>query len=456
MIPPALLALTAGVALQSAQPAAAQFVTRQGADFALDGKPFRYGGTNCYYLHYKDPFMIDDALQRAADNNFTLLRMWTFLDADTCEESPGWDGVMYQCWSKTRSKVLINETNLERLDYVIAKAASLGIRLVLTLTNNWGDFGGMDQYVRWRTYQDPSFTPYHDSFYTDDVIRGWYERWAKVLINRYNSMRHMTYRDDPTIFAWQLANEPRCGTANGFNTSSACVGRPGEGNTSALVPWVADMAAYIKSLDPNHMVSVGDEGFYCNATSAAEGSGCTPGTWWCDCSTGVDSLAFMSTPDVDYGTAHLYPEDWGTSSVALTWGQQWIVNHTQQAHALKNATSGALIGKPFVVEEMGYHNVTAGAQRQMYSAWTSAALSAGMYGWHFWMLAGLSQPGSDPADWYPGDGLNIYCAHDGDPAVPAGHDAQSCALLRVAAQAMMAAAAESTQSSIYAEDTLVN
>lgn len=37
--------------------------------------PFRYGGTNVYYLHYKSQYMVDSALQKAADNNFTVIRM---------------------------------------------------------------------------------------------------------------------------------------------------------------------------------------------------------------------------------------------------------------------------------------------------------------------------------------------------------------------------------------------
>lgn len=373
--------------------------------------------------------MIDDALERAAANNFTVLRMWTYLNADFCANTSGWDGVWNQCYDSSTGSVYINETNVARLDYVLQKAASVGVRLVLTLTGNWNDFGGMDAYVRWRTFQDPSFLPFHDSFYTDETIKGWYKQWASALVTRMNPLTGIAYMDDPTIFAWQLANEPRCQTYDGFNTSSnGCVGAPGQNPTSALVPWVDEMSTFIKSIDPNHMISVGDEGFYCNRTSNAAGSACTPNSWWCDCSIGVDSLGFMALPNIDYGTAHLYPEAWGTDAIAASWGSEWILNHTQQAHSLATGP------KPFVVEEFGIANVTNGRQRAIYTAWTSTALSGGLNGWHYWMLAGLS----DPSDWYPGDGLNIYCTHAGDPALPAGHDGQTCATLSAAAQQMMA------------------
>ncbi len=48
-------------------------------------------------------------------------------------------------------------------------------------------------------------------------------------------------RDDPTILAWSLANEPRC------------AGDPG---CTTIPRWAHSTAAYLKSLDPNHMVTL--------------------------------------------------------------------------------------------------------------------------------------------------------------------------------------------------------
>jgi endo-1,4-beta-mannosidase len=51
------------------------------------------------------------------------------------------------------------------------------------------------------------------------------------------------YRDDPTILSWNLINEPRC-DAIGCNTD--------------ILNWIEEMAPYLKSVDSNHLVTVGE------------------------------------------------------------------------------------------------------------------------------------------------------------------------------------------------------
>jgi mannan endo-1,4-beta-mannosidase len=40
------------------------FVAARNGRFEIAGAPFRYGGTNTYYLHYESEFMVRSALQQ--------------------------------------------------------------------------------------------------------------------------------------------------------------------------------------------------------------------------------------------------------------------------------------------------------------------------------------------------------------------------------------------------------
>ena len=107
---------------------------------------------------------------------------------------------------------------------------------ILTLTNNWDDYGGMDMYN-----EQTINTTYHSDFYTYQPMIDLYEDYAKQIVTRY--------RNSSAIFAWELANEPR---ANGYPTVTVP-----NFTVADLTKWVADRSAYIKTLDPCHMVAIG-------------------------------------------------------------------------------------------------------------------------------------------------------------------------------------------------------
>jgi mannan endo-1,4-beta-mannosidase len=48
-----------------------------------------------------------------------------------------------------------------------------------------------------------------------------YKNWISHLLNRENTYNGLLYKNDPTIFGWELANEPRCAGSN-FGASSSC------------------------------------------------------------------------------------------------------------------------------------------------------------------------------------------------------------------------------------------
>ena len=55
---------------------------------------------------------------------------------------------------------------------------------------------------------------------------------------------------------WNLINEPRC---------TGC-------GTGPLQAWITEMTQYVKSLDPNHLLSVGAEGFYAHGAANPGGA----------------------------------------------------------------------------------------------------------------------------------------------------------------------------------------
>lgn len=152
----ATVALTASPATADPATAGNQFVKQAGPSFRLHGREFKFAGTNNYYLMYSSRTMTDAVLDKAATNGFNVVRTWGWYDrglADGSQSISGTEhGVYFQYWDPTTQHPAYNDgaDGLQRLDYVVAAARERGLRLIIPLTNNWGDFGGMDQYVRYR------------------------------------------------------------------------------------------------------------------------------------------------------------------------------------------------------------------------------------------------------------------------------------------------------------------
>ncbi len=352
------------------------FVERRGSNLYLHGRPFRFAGSNNYYPIYKSQFMVDALFDKAEANGFDVMRVWGSLDIGNEDGSNSIDGegkkegVYFQYWNGSAPAYNDGPDGLERLDYVIYKAGQNGIKLVIPFVNNWNAFGGMDQYVRWRGGQ------YHDEFYTDPAIKQWYKDWIAHLLDRVNTYTGVKYKNDPTIMTWELANEPRCLSAGAYPRSPTC-------SAETLTAWVGEMAAYIKSIDRNHLVSAGDEGFYCDP--AAE-------DWTENCNEGVDTLAFASQEHVDVMSLHLYPDHWGKTP---EWGTEWIRRHIRDADR---------IGKPVMLGEFGLQDKN--RRNAVYKEWTDAVFKLRGDGALYWILSDLQDDGTLYPDY---DQFTVYC-----------------------------------------------
>lgn len=362
--------------------------TQKSGHFILEGKPFCFAGTNNYYLPWRTRAMCDDVLQSARAMNLRVIRTWGGQERGSLDGSmPATDGdgtkegVYYQYWDPAKRRPAYNDdpqTGLGRLDYVLHQARELGIKVILTLVNNWKDTGGMDQYVKWYGLK------YHHQFYTDPRVRAAFKNWAKHLVEHVNRIDGIPYREDPAIFAWELANEPRTVNFAAYDSSKGW-------DKTTLVKWADDMSAYIKSIDPNHMVAVGDEGFLVSG-----------GQWLFEAAGGVDHQALTAVKGIDFGTFHVYPDNWRTGLDVL---QRFIQENLDVARS---------VGKPTVMEEYGVmvqrnerKEITKGWDRRAnaYRNWNELALRGGAAGSLFWILSGID----DRTGLYPDyDGYTLY------------------------------------------------
>lgn len=62
----------------------------------------------------------------------------------------------------------------------------------------------LDRYVNWS-----STATGKNDFYTDWECRQIYKRHIEHYVNRRNTYNGRLYKEDPTIFYWNLINEPR-------------------------------------------------------------------------------------------------------------------------------------------------------------------------------------------------------------------------------------------------------
>lgn len=390
---------------------------RASAVFTLNGEPFCFAGSNNYYLIYKSHKMVDDVFETAESMGLKVLRFWGYLDRGSLDGTVrsvdgegAKNGVYFQYWDPQTQRPAYNdgESGLQHLDYVLDAARKHDIKVIVVFTNNWKDFGGMDQYLVWYGRTE------HQQFYTDPVIVHAYKDWIAHVIGRKNSITGVPYRDDPAIFAWELANEPRCTNSGEFDHAADC-------SPPLLNRWVDDVSAYIKSLDSNHLVAVGDEGFFAGGDSAGY-----------DGSEGVDHAAFLASKHIDFGTFHLYPESWGHRT---SWASQWIEDHISAAQAA---------GKPTLLEEYGIiaRRDSQGAvtddsrRRRAYQRWHEVVAKRGGNAALFWMLAGLDDEPDAIHGMYPDyDHFIMYSTDAAAQQVKAfagtmAVDARACSLYR--------------------------
>lgn len=389
------------------------FMTVKGHQFFLDEKPAYFVGANYWYGGMlglqKDAKKGIDRLK--AELDFLRSKGVTNLRILAGAEGSGLIiGVERVGPALQISKAVFDEDVLIGLDIVLSEMDKRNMKAVIYLSNNWEWSGGFLQYLKWNDrIADSVFNSklswdetrdIVSEFYTCGPCKQDYNKQIGILINRINTVTKIKYIDDPTIMSWEIANEPR-------------PMRP------SVIPeykqWIAAVARTIKTMDKNHLVTIGTEGYIGTEN---------PGVY----------EAIHADQHIDYLTIHIWPKNWawftGTDFAA---GMDSVFSKTEN-YISQHVTIADKLNKPLVIEEFGLprdgHSFVPGSNTTMrdnYYRFIFAALlkskneNGPLGGANFWSYAGSIKPVHthwEKGDEYIGDppmeeqGLNVVFDSD--------------------------------------------
>jgi hypothetical protein len=218
-------------AAEPATPAPMNFVTRRGDQLFDADKPFRFISFNIPNL-----MVIEDAYE------FTKPNPWRWPDKFELEDAL--ESIRQMGGQVARTYVVsvrrdgsdmgeivhvlgpgqFNEKAFRSMDLMLDIARRKGVRIVVPLVDQHQWWGGIGEYAAFRGKKS-------DDFWTDRQLIDDFKATIKHVLTRKNPISGIAYRDDPAIFGWQTGNE-----------------------ISSTPKWTRQISAYIKQLDPNHLV----------------------------------------------------------------------------------------------------------------------------------------------------------------------------------------------------------
>ena len=371
------------------------FVQHQGTKLVIDGKDYKFMGTNFWY----------GAILGSEGQGGDRKRLCAELDSlhalgiDNLRVLVGSDG---QRGEQDKVEPTLqeapgqyNDTILAGLDFLLSEMGKRDMKAVLYLNNSWEWSGGFGYYLQQvgkgktpmpNTAGYDAYVDHVAQFAANDSAHKLFYDYVRFIVQRTNRYTQLAYVDDPAIMAWQIGNEPRP-----FGQ--------GNENFEAFAGWLSETSALIRSLDHNHLISVGGEGFV-----------------GCDGDTTL-FRRISADPNIDYITIHMWPTHWGWARKDSC--EADVDNACQESmkYAMAHVAIAKQLGKPVVIEEFGYPRdgfsfspeATTTARDRYYDfVLNMVAHEPVLAGCNFWAWGGLPHPLHER--WQPGD------PYLGDPA----------------------------------------
>jgi mannan endo-1,4-beta-mannosidase len=307
---------------------AEDFVTVKDGKFYQGNKLYRFMGANFWHamnLAVKDKSQLVKELNLLKKHGVKNLRITALSEGPS--KSP------YRVEPAVQNQIgVLNEELLVGLDIVLDEMHKRNMQAVLVLGNFWPWSGGMAQWVNWFDqsssipYPPPHpngswsvFQTYSARFYSMDKAVEAYHQSIIKLLTRINTINKKHYNQDPTIMAWQLANEPR-----------------GDKNRTAFLKWIDSTSALIKKSAPKQLVSLGSEGETMDASNA-----------------GNDFLQDHQFKNIDYTTIHIWAENWGVYNPFDPNATMQAAKNLVTSYIAKHLSLTKMLNKPMVLEEFG-------------------------------------------------------------------------------------------------------
>ena len=306
------------------------FVQVKDGHFVRDGMPYYYVGTNFWY----------GAILGSEGQGGNRTRLCKELDRmkamgiDNLRILVGSDG---QRGIKTKVEPTLqeapgvyNDTILAGLDYLLMEMGKRRMVAVLYLNNSWEWSGGYGYYLEQagegkapRPDEDgyPAFMKFVARYATCEKAHQLFYDYVRFILSRTNRYTGLKYTDDPAIMSWQIGNEPRA-----FSTEAL----------PAFEKWLAEASALIRSLDANHLVSIGSEG-----------------SWGCENDYGVYER-ICADKNIDYCNIHLWPYNWGWARADHLVEDLAVSCRNTKDYIDRHLAICARLSKPLVMEEFGY------------------------------------------------------------------------------------------------------